>query len=351
MDDNELFLPPIDDDEDGEVEFVDPAEYQEDNDEEKEQDENDDEELDELSGCDPDEPYFPFPSLPEFVSKRYQRLSAFQNWFHTRPDGTLQMPDQTDDDETSPLVLPVVAKFTQKCIRQTASELGNDVYVIILGFEEDRPITGNFYVVFYDGARVLEHIANVGDDDEIYPYPSLSAAGRILYGSNCNGWKAFEVCDVNNPHHGKTLASIRPSEGGPGFVNSFDPILLAKWDNLPKRQCAQQSIQYLTKFAQAFEALQNQAGDESSSEPSEEAAECSEREEEEEDSEIQPESSEDEVPKKNQFLHPSTVIKRAKLPPPTNAVIIPEFTQFKKRLREVPDEKVGGEKSARLDSN
>jgi len=88
---------------------------------------------------------------------------------------------------------------------------------------------GGFYSIFYEGARTLDHIANVGSDDNVHPYGTLSSVGKLLYGTNCNGWKAFEVCDTNSAHHGKCLGEIRTSEGGPGFRNTLDPELLQQW--------------------------------------------------------------------------------------------------------------------------
>uniref|UniRef100_A0A6C0BMB9 Uncharacterized protein n=1 Tax=viral metagenome TaxID=1070528 RepID=A0A6C0BMB9_9ZZZZ len=306
-----------------------------------------DDEDEELSGCDPDETYYPFPSLPGFVSKRYQRLSAFQDWFDTRSDGSLKMADQAADP-TSPLAFPVVAKFAQKCVRQTSSELGNDVYVIILGFEEQRPTSGNFYTVFYDGARALEHMANVGDDDEVYPYPSLSFAGRVLYGSNCNGWHAFRVCDPDSPHHDKRLASLRRSAGGPGFVNTFNRALLEKWDNLATRVCSQQSVQYLTAFGEALAQLQAAADDVEEGEDHD-VEDDDEQEVEDEDDVEDDEDDEDEEDVEeptNSLIHPNTVIRRAKLPPPSNAVILPDF---KKRPRDGVMFDSTASKVARLD--
>jgi len=82
---------------------------------------DDDEE--EISGCDPDEPYYPFNALPTFESRRYKRMEALQEWIGANEDGTLRLGDQSLD-ESDPLVLPVVARFSFKCVRQTSAELG-----------------------------------------------------------------------------------------------------------------------------------------------------------------------------------------------------------------------------------
>lgn len=213
---------------------------------------------DELSGADPETVYHPFPILPEIVSKRYARIAALRQWLPIGPDGTMQLAQQSPN-VNDPLSFPVVARFNLKCVRQTESELGQPVHIILLGYDEsqddpnrNRQSHASIFSIFYDGARTLDHLANVGDDDEVYPFSTLSSVGKLLYGTNCNGWKAIEICDVTSPHHGKSVGSIRRTVGGPGFRNTLNPQLLASWTSMTQKTLNSQANHQLDLLYQAI---------------------------------------------------------------------------------------------------
>jgi hypothetical protein len=234
-----------------------------------EEDDGDEDEDEELSGCDPHVPYYPFPLLEGILSKRFQRLSAIQKWLPIdATDGSSQLAVQSPNAQ-DPLALPVLAKFTFKCVRQTEAEMDNNLFVIILGYDE---VGNGFYSIYFEGARTLDHLANVGSDDCVYPYGTLSSVAKVLYGKNCNGWKSLEVYSPDTPHNGKSLSQLRPAEGGPGFRNTLSPDLLEEWSNLGQRKLNKESNYQLEVFRHAVIQTKNRvlAGDEKESEQDEE---------------------------------------------------------------------------------
>jgi hypothetical protein len=225
------------DDVEEEVEEEEDVEEEDDEDDDVKEDDDDlkQEEDDALSGCDPTMDYHPFAQLPDFKSHRYPRelffsthlgkgalraplnpllswvswgIDYFEKLTNTGIDpntGLLATADQSMD-ESDPLSLPVVVRFTKRCVRQSESELGQHLILVILGHDNAE----NLYVMYYGGARVLDHVANVGQDEQVYPYPSLRVACQTLSGgTTTDAWKSFVVQDKVSPHDCKTLSSLR----------------------------------------------------------------------------------------------------------------------------------------------
>ncbi len=97
------------------------------------------------------------------------------------------------------------------------------------------------YVVYYDGCQQLDTLCNIGDDDdEVYPWPTLSSAAKDLYRNNANGWTAFHVDHSASPWNKKALGEIRTASGGPGFRNTLGNLcqqqrLVSFWSNSAQR--------------------------------------------------------------------------------------------------------------------
>jgi hypothetical protein len=112
--------------------------------------------------------------------------------------------------------------------------------------------------VYESGCAALDNVANVGEDDEVFPWDNVSSAARTLYGNNANGFLSFQVADSGSAWNEELLGPIRKSESGPGFENTlgeqkwpgFDAIfltrmldedLLEKWSELGSRHLNNQA--------------------------------------------------------------------------------------------------------------
>lgn len=216
-------------------------------------------EEEELSGCD-DENYAPFPMFPGVFSQRKRRLEAFQEWIGASLDGSLDLPVQSVDPK-EPVKFPLVARFAMECPRQSEEEVaeGMVIHIIVLGSRPTRG--GGMYCVFYQGSRLLEHLCNVGSDGRVYPFASLSTLAQLLYGTNCNGWKWFKLCDESSPYHDRALGALRAEQGGPGFENTFDSDLLDEWESIAPRTLNADARYHFDAFIQAVESAASPSGD------------------------------------------------------------------------------------------
>lgn len=222
---------------------------------EKEEVEHDEEDDEDLRGLDPNnQPYFPMSQLPRedcFASRRLARSDFMEKFFGTIVvDGVkdLNFPIQSMSPN-DPVKLPIVVRFNLVSPYQLVDEgedkkklLKKPIYLVIAGIGKDKKDNLRVYSFYSDGISYLwDHYSHVtvdkdeetGEKRELFvPFCTISAAGRLIYGNNCNGWKNFVISDTTSFWHNKTLDQVRSSNEKLGieFENTLPEDVLENWN-------------------------------------------------------------------------------------------------------------------------